>query len=237
MRAHMEVSGAHAGSGRMSTSGQSNTTGGGVRSKIRGHGAPKAQQYAPTTNPASGVPMRLSAREVDEDDDPEDRFAQRQAHHRSGSGRSSVGSSGRVTSLYGPGITGTGRSSEGGTPPQNTNPAAPPPPPKDQQPQQRGRGNTQESILSTTAEPTPVPNKFQGADYFEAHNSQNSETPGSDNSERENSFGNVAMMPHRVREVEEKKDDDLHRRGSVDERTSTMRGYGRLFVANPDLSD
>jgi len=30
--------------------------------------------------------------------------------------------------------------------------------------------------------------------------------------------------------------DDLRRRGSVDDRTTTMSGV-RLFVANPDLSD
>ena len=34
-----------------------------------------------------------------------------------------------------------------------------------------------------------------------------------------------------------KKADELRRRGSVDERTMTMGGKGRLFVANPDLDD
>lgn len=34
-----------------------------------------------------------------------------------------------------------------------------------------------------------------------------------------------------------KKAEELRRRGSVDERSMTMGGKGRLFVANPDLDD
>lgn len=194
---------------------------------IRTHGVGKPQTYAPTANLASGVPMRLSAREVDEDDD--DHMGGRNTHQRSGSGRSSVGSNGRVASMYGPGGA-TGRSSEGSTPPQHSSSSAPPP-------EQRGRADTQGSVISTTAEPTPVPDHFRGTDYFAGPRRDAESTPGSDNSERENSFGNVPGLPHRVRQVEEKKDEDLQRRGSVDERTTTMRGFGRLFVANPDLSD
>ena len=120
-RAAMEISGTHLSpAGRGSASGGGSSLTGGVRSKIRHHGAPKAQQYAPTTNPASGVPMRLSAREVDEEDSDDDNYATKTFHDRSGSGRSSVGSAGRVASAYGlQGMT-PGRSSSGGnTPPQS----------------------------------------------------------------------------------------------------------------------
>ena len=59
-------------------------------------------------------------------------------------------------------------------------------------------------------------------------------------SEKENSFGNVGQMEApKVEEKARKTSDELRRRGSVDERTNTMgyMGQGRLFVANPDLSD
>lgn len=59
-------------------------------------------------------------------------------------------------------------------------------------------------------------------------------------SEHENSFGNVGQMEApKVEEKLRKTSDELRRRGSVDERTNTMgyMGQGRLFVANPDLSD
>lgn len=32
-------------------------------------------------------------------------------------------------------------------------------------------------------------------------------------------------------------EEDLRRRGSVDERTTTMRSTQRLFVANPDIEE
>ena len=202
-----------------------------MRAKIRHHGAPKAQQYNPKPSAASGVPMRLSAREVDDDESEDDHLSARPYHHRSGSGRSSVGSNGRTSSIYGPGAPAvvTRGSSEGNTPPQlrsiNTTGD-----------QQRQRASTQDS---TGTEPTPVPGDFRSADYFSAHTGTKGTTPGSTHSEQENDFGNVGTLPHRVRDVkdEDEKNDDLSRRGSVDERTTTLRGYGRLFVANPDLSD
>jgi hypothetical protein len=63
--------------------------------------------------------------------------------------------------------------------------------------------------------------------------------------EREASFGSVNTLPSQQprggpgpnREVSVKKNpEELRRRGSVDDRTMTMSA-GRLFVANPDLSD
>ena len=63
--------------------------------------------------------------------------------------------------------------------------------------------------------------------------------------EREASFGSVNTLPQQQqrgvpapnREASVKKSpEELRRRGSVDDRTMTMSA-GRLFVANPDLSD
>ncbi len=63
---------------------------------------------------------------------------------------------------------------------------------------------------------------------------------GGEEEEEERSFGRVGGLPQRVSvrspEEERKINDDLKRRGSVDDRTMTMSA-GRLFVANPDLSD
>jgi hypothetical protein len=47
----------------------------------------------------------------------------------------------------------------------------------------------------------------------------------------------MQQLPPRRVEEEHKGSDDLRRRGSVDDRTMTMSGAGRLFIANPDLSD
>ena len=83
-------------------------------------------------------------------------------------------------------------------------------------------------------EETPVPNDYQASqnDYFD----QAGGSGGSDDSPTtaEQSFGGV---PHRTRpEAERRTSEELRRRGSVDDRTMTM-STGRLFVANPDLSD
>ena len=68
----------------------------------------------------------------------------------------------------------------------------------------------------------------------------------------EQSFGRLSQMPIRTTQahapqgasqpqsqlqVQGEQESDLRRRGSVDERTSTMSGAVRLFIANPDLSD
>ena len=78
------------------------------------------------------------------------------------------------------------------------------------------------------------------------HNDRNSNdsSNGNGNSGEEDRFGKagelkpppqslaVASAAEQARRAEE-----LRRRGSVDERTMTMGGKGRLFVANPDLDD
>lgn len=57
-------------------------------------------------------------------------------------------------------------------------------------------------------------------------------------SDSEDSFGEFKEMSapnSKAQALDQKaKEDDLRRRGSVDERTTTMRSTGRLFIANPD---
>lgn len=186
---------------------------GGVRSKIgRHHGLPKASLYAPVTYAGSGVPMRLSASEVDEGDNEDAGSIQGgQYHNRSGSGRSSLGS-GRRVSYSNP----AGRQSSNSSPPQNSSP---------------------EDLGDLVEEPTPDP----GADaddangYFE-HTKTNLSFGSGSSGER--NFGGVSEMPQSLpKPAQDKKvsKDDLVRRGSVDERTMTMGT--RLFVANPDADD
>lgn len=190
---------------------------GGVRSKIRHHGAPKASTYTGGQHLTGGVgvPMRLSASEVDEgDSDEETGMRDTKYHSRNGSGRSSLGSGKRGYSSY------LGYSN-GSTPPLGHSPV-------------ESMGHLQEE------EDTPVPNPYgqQSEDYF-AQPGGNGGSAGS--AEREERFGNVGGLPQargRPSEADRKTSEELRRRGSVDDRTTTMSGV-RLFVANPDadLSD
>lgn len=210
----MEIAGGHshvAGGGRASTSSQGMV--GGVRSKIRHHGAPKASTYTSGNFGGAGVPMRLSATEVDEGDSDDDAASQyaRRNHTRNGSGRSSAGSGHRNHSL----ASARGYSN-GATPPGHS--------PVD-------------SMGDLAEEQTPMPQQFdQAPDYFTAPGGQG----GSGGSiQREENFGVIGGLPQKTRplvEPDRKTSEELRRRGSVDDRTMTMGG-GRLFVANPDLSD
>lgn len=204
MRANMEVAGGpHHGPAR-GPSGSSSMAAG-VRSRVRHHGAPKATLYAPVTYAGSGVPMRLSASEVDEGDDDETGSNGGQYHHRSGSGRSSLGS-GRRVSYAAP----AGRLSSNSTPPQNPSP---------------------DELHDVAEEPTPQ--SLQDApEYFVHHTKTNLSTGSGSSGER--NFGDVGQMKALPKlEVKKGGSDDLVRRGSVDERTTTMTNT-RLFIANPD---
>lgn len=224
MRAAAEVAGGHGHAApRISTS--SSGMVGGVRSKIRHHGAPKASAYSGANLAgAVGVPMRLSASEVDENDSDEDaQSGYHRYHSRTGSGRSSLGS----------GRKGTFSSSQAHLQlPSHSNSSTPP----------GGHDSPVDSMASILDEQTPVPGGPEGDDYF-AHPSQGGGSGSS--GEREESFGTVPGLPQqrgRVAPPEEQlarkqaNADELRRRGSVDDRTMTMSA-GRLFVANPDLSD
>lgn len=208
MRANMEVAGGpHRGGPRAASS--SSSVAAGVRSKIT-HRAPKASLYAPANLSGTGVPMRLSASEVDEGDSEDNGSVGGPYHHRTGSGRSSLGS-GRRVAYANP----VGRLSTNSTPPNGNNSS----------PSEGGM----EDLLE---EETPVPGYHQ-RDYFEHTKTGLS---GGSGSSGERNFGDVGQMPQGLPRAEKENASDLHRRGSVDERTMTM-GNTRLFIANPDLSD
>jgi hypothetical protein len=178
-----------------------------MRSKIRHHGAVKASAYNAVANQSgAGVPMRLSATEVEEgDSDEEPRY-----HQRTGSGRSSLGSGQRASNMQ--------RGYSGTSTPSARSPL-----------ETRGKYVDDE---------TPTTNAYggQSEDYFGQPGGQGD---SGSSGEVERNFGRPAGLPVQQRpkeDVSRKTSDELRRRGSVDDRTMTMNA-GRLFVANPDLSD
>jgi hypothetical protein len=221
---------------------------GGVRSKIRHHGAPKASAYTGANLAgAVGVPMRLSASEVDENDSDDDQSSTgRRYHSRTGSGRSSLGS-GRKNTFSNSQLHHT--YSHGDSPPQTLHSPI------------ESRTATLESSSSdanpghhdwprresTTEEQTPMPRDTE--DYFAPHgdHGKGDSSGGSGNSFSEETFDTLSGLSQnhkgRLAPPEEQiarklvSADELRRRGSVDDRTTTMTGAGRLFVANPDLDD
>ncbi|KAI5197298.1 hypothetical protein E4T42_09217 [Aureobasidium subglaciale] len=228
VRAQMEVVGGVSATGNGRSAGSS----GGIASKIRHHGAVKASAYSAAGNMSGGgVPMRLSASEVDEDNSDDDSAIARY-HQRNNSGRSSLGSGQRTRESYYAGPTPTAtRFSNGSTPPSNNSYS-----PVDKYPEQRDR---QDSIATTRSYSDATPQ--QGAtrnDYF-THPGGNGGSSGSIQEER---FGDVGSLPtraavsHNYGIDQQKTNDELRRRGSVDDRTTTMSGV-RLFVANPDMDD
>ena len=214
MRAFREVSGPNI-EGRTSTSGSMGSGTAGVRSKIRHHGIPKAASYSYANMVGGGVPMRLSATEVENDGYGGDDDSLRNTHQRTGSGRSSMGSNRYLAANS----RTSHRYSEGSTP-------------------RSGEESSPNGDIAELEE-TPVPGGHHDSsksDYF----SQKGGDGGSGSSEEQN-FGSVGQLkaPPSSRREEGKSAEELRRRGSVDERANTMGSLGgvRLFVANPDLSD
>jgi hypothetical protein len=210
MRANIEVAGGHHVPPRNVSS--SSSVAAGVRSKIRHHGAPKASLYAPGNLAGTGVPMRLSASEVDEGDSEDNGSIGPGGgpyHQRSGSGRSSLGSGRRMSSY----ANASGRLSTNSTPPN-------------------GHNSSPEGMGDLLEEETPVQG-YQNTNYFEHTKTGLS---GGSGSSGERNFGEVGPMPQSLPKPDLTNKggaEDLHRRGSVDERTMTMSNT-RLFIANPD---
>lgn len=220
-----------------STTGRSSTglsSTGKVVGKIRHHGKPGVVGYAPDNNyvGVGGVPLRLSATEVEgEDSDDENDPGRSSLHHRrtGSSGRSStagsIGQSGRRGLNYrtsnGSGLHMTG----GGS--QNSN--------------RRWNGtgsngdNTPERRSSLAR--TPSDKRPSGAvSRSSSAGERADEVPDLDAAAARlasNSLTNSLMNATLTREKSVKNPDELRRRGSVDERTVTLTS-GRLFIANPD---
>ena len=222
-RAALEVNGA--GSGHAPTI---------ANGKVR---STKAGIYVPANLSGVSVPVRLSANEMlgDEDEEPHDgkstgdtASATARMHNRSGSGRSSM-QSGKYPSGY----PRTGQAGDGGRFSTSSTPPS---------------GN--EGIGSSSPPPTNHAHvRPPEKDYFTTSmgggSGTKSETPSSrGESGEEDRFGEAGELrgPSRQSAVamaaeQAKKAEELRRRGSVDERSMTMGGKGRLFVANPDLDN
>ena len=194
-----------------------------MRSKItnRHHGpAVKPVGYSANLLGTSGVPMRLSASEVgDEENSEDDAHSGQFPGQRTGSGHSSLRNSGRLSAVN---SRQPGRLSTGSTPPNG----------QDSSPGEVVGQDTETPVAGTYQQGAPAP---PAKDYFQ-------HPPGNGGSgssgESESKFGNVGDMQAPKAANEGKGGaDDLSRRGSVDERATTMRSAVRLFVANPDLSD
>jgi hypothetical protein len=234
LRAAMEVHG----SGRGSVSGSMT-----ARSKIKQASKGTMSQYSPAAmvGGVGGVPMRLSASEVGDEESSEDeshsQYGAGGFHKRSGSGRSSLGSNRRPNGLKAVNSvtsmtrlsSGSHHQYQGNTPPLIN-------------------GSERSSIAELGEnEETPVPSQYQrpgaGNDYFnKTKTGLSGGSGGSGSSGGENTFGSVGALANRgpapiergVGTVKTKEDLKKARRGSVDDRAMTMSGGVRLFVANPD---
>ncbi|KAG0646524.1 hypothetical protein D0Z07_7389 [Hyphodiscus hymeniophilus] len=236
-RATMEVIGGP-GPGRVSTGGGSNSLAGSnrVTAKIRHHGKAGLVGYSPgdLVGGVGGVPMRLSASEVEGgDSDDDDAGSGKLYHQRTGSGRSSLGSGRKgLTYRQSGASSATGRWSSGNTPPS-----------------ERERLDSMEDVAE--AGETPVPSGHpKTKDYFTSTdgNGDGTASTGSGSSgERNDNVGdlgttqidaarlasNSLLKSSITREKSSRNPEDLRRRGSVDERTMTMSAQ-RLYIANPD---
>ncbi|KAI0398332.1 hypothetical protein F5Y17DRAFT_150523 [Xylariaceae sp. FL0594] len=186
-----------------------------VVGKFRHHGKPGVVGYTPETNyvGVGGVPLRLSATEVEGEDSEEDDVSARRLHHRrtGSSGRSSTasglrgmqyrtsGSIGQSGKRWSPSDTPEGRSMM-------------------DEPEYKSGDDRLERAYSTHSG-----SSAERADALPELGSSSAAKLAS------KSLLNAAL----TREKSVKNPEELRRRGSVDERTMTLTS-GRLFIANPD---
>ncbi|KAL1874381.1 hypothetical protein VTK73DRAFT_407 [Phialemonium thermophilum] len=233
MRANLEVVGSGSGSGlgvgATSGSGRTSTglssAGGKVAAKIRHHGKPGVVGYAPENNyvGVGGVPLRLSATEVEGEDSEEDDVVMQRLHHRrtGSSGRSSTTSSRRALAYR----------SSGGLGPQNS---------LHSNNRRWSPGDTPErrgSLVEGRDSEAALPGDDSASGKARSVGSGSSKEKLDNVPDLGSSSSRLAtksMMNAAVtREKSVRNPEDLRRRGSVDERTMTLTS-GRLFIANPD---
>ncbi len=213
-RANQEVF-SRASQGRTSTGISSGA--GKVAAKIRHHGKPGVVGYTPENNytGVGGVPLRLSATEVEgEDNDDDDLSMQRLQHRRtSSSGRSST-TSARKAATYrtSGGVSQGGKKWSPGDTPERAGSLA----------ESQAEFQPGEDKLNR-AQSTRSGSSAEKADALPELNKAGAAKLAS------NSILNAAL----TREKSVRNPEDLRRRGSVDERTMTLSS-GRLFIANPD---
>lgn len=190
------------------SSGRSSTFASG---KIR-HSGKTGPSFSPSTLVGAIVPPRLSANEIG-DDDEDDRSSEGGPYHRrTGSARSSLGSMQRYPSGY--------QRPQGKTPPNE-------------------QADIPEVVETAAAPPDAAAQDFDSASA--SLTSSQKDYPSEEQEPHdEHDFGNVSEMgaPAAANTAiqKAKKADDLRRRGSVDDRTTSLTGV-RLFVANPDADD
>ncbi|KAI1358776.1 hypothetical protein F5Y08DRAFT_321040 [Xylaria arbuscula] len=186
-----------------------------VVTKFRYHGKPGVVGYTPENNyiGVGGVPLRLSATEVEGEDSEDDDVSARKLHHRrtGSSGRSSTASGRRGMTYRTSGSIGQSgkRWSPNDTPERGSMVDEP-----EYKPGEDRIGRATSTHSGSSAE---------RADALPELASSNTAKLAS------NSLLNAAL----TREKSVKNPEDLRRRGSVDERTMTLTS-GRLFIANPD---
>ncbi|KAM0328727.1 hypothetical protein ACHAQA_005140 [Verticillium albo-atrum] len=228
MRANMEmVGGQRTASGASAPSGRTNTgisATGKVAAKIRHHGKPGVVGYAPGENHigVGGVPMRLSATEVeaessDDDDNAAAAAASSRLHHRrtGSSGRSSTASR-RGLAYRTSGASGGAKWSPGDTP-ERTGSIV----------EERAGGD----VVLGDAASEKARSMASGSSGERADGL--GELGGTSNPAARLA-SNSLMNSTVTREKSVKTVDELKRRGSVDERTSSLNTTGRLYIANPD---
>lgn len=228
-RAHLEVVGSYGGSGLAPGAGVGRTStglssaGGKVAAKIRHHGKPAVIGYSPDGNLAGvgGVPLRLSATEVEgEDSDDDDSAIQRLHHRRTGSSSRSSTASGR---------RGIGYRSSGNLGPSNSQSGKKWSP--DDTPERRGSiVEDKEGELALAQEDA---NSGKARSFASGSSGERLDNVPDLHAGAARLASNSLMNSTVTREKSVKGVDDLRRRGSVDERTVTLSS-GRLFIANPD---
>ncbi|RYP52531.1 hypothetical protein DL768_002358 [Monosporascus sp. mg162] len=211
-RANQEVS-SRSGQGRTSTG---ISSAGKVAAKIRHHGKPGVVGYTPENNyiGVGGVPLRLSATEVEAEDSDEDDLSMRRLHHRrtGSSGRSSTGSGRRAAYRISSGPPQAGKKWSPGDTPERSG-----------------------SMAESQAEYQPGEDKLDRAQSTRSGSSAEKADalPELGQASAAKLASNSLLNAALTREKSVKNPEELRRRGSVDERTMTL-STGRLYIANPD---
>ncbi|CAG8117563.1 unnamed protein product [Penicillium salamii] len=174
--------------------------------KIR-HGPKGAAEFSPSNLVGAKVPVRLSANEVGDGDDDAISTDGGAVHRRTGSGRSSLGSAHRYPSGY--------------NRPQGTMGSNSTPP-------------NEKTDLPEVSENTTAEIQEEEKSRLSSLIKDDAATTHSSEQEQEDAVGDMQAPSAATAAAEKaKKAADLRRRGSVDERTTSMTNV-RLFVANPD---
>jgi hypothetical protein len=168
-----------------------------------------AMEFSPSNLVGAKVPVRLSANEIGEEEEDARSTEGTAMHRRTGSGRSSIASA-RYPSGY---QRTQGTMGSNSTPPN------------------------EKTDLPDVSENTPAEIQEEEKSRVSSIKDDAATTHTTNSSEIEDWVPDMEA-PNAADQAAQKakKADELRRRGSVDERTTSMTNV-RLFVANPDLSD